>query len=341
MNTNPLYCDSFDSDTSLAHLYDTVLNVPAIGLAYGRNGTQGARFPANTAVFKNLPTLSSFYCGFAINCQSGSFGNVFAVLDSTTDWNSAQFTIYIDATGHISAFRSSTLLGTSTLALSFGVWHYIEIHGVISNTVGVVEVKVDGIITFLSLAGQNTQLTANARFTAFGLGHPNANPGNAGGEVWIDDFYFLDAAGTAPNGYTGDTIVRYYPPSGAGSNTQWTPNGAAQNYQCVDEVPPDDDTTYNSSAVVGKVDTFVHAALPGTVTTIAAAMVRARVRNDSGSPVIHLAIKSGASLGESGDIAVPTAYADVVAPFPTDPATGVAWNAAGLNACEVGYKQTA
>ncbi len=332
MSTNPIWLDSFDSDTNPANLYDST-NAVAIGTAYGRNSTQGLHklMNNNGYVKKNVATMSEFYCGFAVNIQQCTgTSDLFYVIDSAT--GTVQLELAVDSGGHLSFLRNGTTIGTSTLALSFTAWHYIEIHGKISSAAGIAEVKVDGIVTFLSLSAANTQASANANFGQIALG------GGSSAEYWYDDFYFLDAAGTPAGGYVGDSIVSYKKPNAAGSNAAWTPS-AGSNYQNVDEVPPDDDTTYNESSTAGALDSFNHDGLATSVTNIIGCMMRARVRNTSGAPVIHLAMKSGATLGESADIAVPAAYADVTAPFPTDPNTAAAWTVAGLNAAEIGYKE--
>src|SRR6185437_13665423 len=75
----------------------------------------------------------------------------------------------------------------------------------------------------------------------------------------------------------GDLRVECVMPNGPGAHTQFTPSAGA-NWQNVDEVPPDDDTTHNDSSTAGQLDTFVHAALAGIPSSIAAVAVQVRGR---------------------------------------------------------------
>jgi len=64
--------------------------------------------------------------------------------------------IRINTTGTIFATRNGTTLGTSTNALTAGVWYHIEAKTTIHDTTGTVDVWVNGV-NWLSLTGQDTR----------------------------------------------------------------------------------------------------------------------------------------------------------------------------------------
>lgn len=336
-NPNPLNLDSFDGYSSLAERWDTITGTPGVG-GPGRTGAQCASFAPGQAVGKNIPAISAFYCGFALYMPTLPNGKmqVFGTYDGTT-W---QLGLRIDPSGFLilgtgeSAGEFANVLATSTLALTAGVWHYIEIKGVISPTVGVAEVKVDGTTVYATASGVNTSPSGSAQITSYWIGQQE--------QGWttnkIDDHYFLDANGTAPNGYQGNCQVVWVQPSAAGSNAQFTPQGNAANWQNVDDNPADGDTTYNKSITPGQIDSFLKPGLASNIASVPGVLLVARVRADNGAPVIHLVAKSGAALAESADIALGLSYKTVTAPISTDPATTAAWTPAGFNAAEIGYK---
>ena len=98
------------------------------------------------------------------------------------------------------------------------------------------------------------------------------------------------------------------------------PTGA--NYQTVDEIPPSD-TDYNETTIADKVDTFAHAALTGSPTSVKCVQVQARGKLiGSPTPVnLKLAINSGATLYLSPNNALNLAVKAVSGLWATDPPT--------------------
>jgi hypothetical protein len=82
----------------------------------------------------------------------------------------------------------------------------------------------------------------------------DATPVEAGTKVEMNDFVSLDVTSTIPYGLPDTEILR---PNAAGTYTENTPEGETNNWACVDEEEPDDNTTkiYHQSASF-KVDTY-------------------------------------------------------------------------------------
>ncbi|MCZ7543222.1 MAG: hypothetical protein M5R40_06635 [Anaerolineae bacterium] len=130
-------------------------------------------------------------------------------------------------------------------------------------------------------------------------------------------------------------------PDAAGDSAQWTPNAGA-NWEAVDEVTPDGDTTYVASDTVDAVDLYNLAApsLPGNavIRRVWASAV-ARKANAEDPDQIQVGLKSGATAAWSGDHALGTTYALYSTPAHTvDPDDGQPWTPADLDGLQAGVK---
>jgi hypothetical protein len=150
----------------------------------------------------------------SVRTINNEFG-VFAFFDGST----MQGRITIDPTGHVKAWRgSSTVLGTSASAISFGPFHYIECKYKVDPSAGIVEVKVDGVVV-LSLTSQNTRSSSNSYSNGVILA---ALSTGAGTTVWWDDFYICDDTTSADNTYLGDVKILCSLPTANGSTNNYT-----------------------------------------------------------------------------------------------------------------------
>lgn len=157
--------------------------------------------------------------------------------------------------------------------------------------------------------------------------------------VYFDDFRVWDNTGSTQNAPLGtDSRLVTKVPSGVGAATNFTPNGAAANWQCVDDIPPDDDTTYVSGAASGLIDSY---AMPSAGFTAAPSMVvaRSRVRKDDGATrSLNIGVSSSGAVGVGSSIVAGSTYANVDSCIALDPNTSAAWAAAAADAAQH-YKQ--
>ncbi len=246
----------------------------------------------------------------------------------------AQFALYIDtATHYLKAYRgdASTLLDTSSTAVPRNVWTCLEARIKIDNADGIVTVKLDGI-EVMDFAG-DTQATANAD-----LGE--ARWGSDGASEWtgyLDDLAVNDTTGDENNGWIGRGGIYGLFPSGAGTHTDFTPNTGA-NYAAVDEVPPDDDTTYVQYSTAGGQDSYVMADLPDGVGIVSAVQWVGRARlSTAGDSTFKRLIHYNETDYTGTALAVDVTYAYKQEIFDTDP-TGTAWTVASVNAIEAGME---
>lgn len=117
----------------------------------------------------------------------------------------------------------------SEVAITPGVWHSIELKGVISATVGILELKIDGVVTATG-SSLNTG-TNNVDSVTFGSRTTNA-AARASGSLWDDDMIISDSAYVGP----GYSIARQGV-TGTPTYNAWTKNGAATAALCWSNTP--------------------------------------------------------------------------------------------------------
>lgn len=232
---------------------------------YGRFGTQGVRFGsianASTGLSKTINPLGSIFFGFAVRSShfaaAGSYRNIFSLMHN----GEGHCTIRINSDGTLSIANRGTALGTSTFALSAGIYHYIE-GGVVINHAGAFEIKVDKV-TRISGVG-DTQYSGVNTANQIGLGtSKDESPGDSGAG-WLtidyDDVYVYDSYGPDHNTFANGVRVVVLHPEAPGQYAQLERFHAAglftQNWQCVAETNPDDAQSYVHGAVPGLRDCY-------------------------------------------------------------------------------------
>jgi hypothetical protein len=235
-------------------------------------------------------------------------------------------------TRRIGAYRSTTtLLGeTADNVLIENTWNHIQVKWTVSDTVGVVQVKVNNV-TVLNLTGQDTQNSANAYVQSISF----AAPGN---DIQIDDLIIVDTAGGAPwNDFLGDVKIVPYLSDGAGNYSAWTPS-AGVNYQNIDDTTPDGDTTYNSASVNGDKDSYAIAAVGVTGAVFSVRHLAQMRKDDAGSRNVRLFMRVGGVDYPGSDIGLSDSYVTYARLHETNPNTGVQWIVSGVDGAEVGQE---
>jgi len=174
----------------------------------------------------------------------------------------------------------TTILGTSAagvLSLT-GAWQYIEVKVLISDTVGTVDVVVDGV-NVLSLTGQDTRNGgADALIDQVRIGSQNTANNAA---TAVRDIVIMNEQGSSLNDFLGPVIVEARLADGAGDNTDWTPNTGA-NFQAVDDPGANDgDTTYVESTTATDRDDYTIADLSAITTAPIAVQAHVIARYDA------------------------------------------------------------
>lgn len=344
-----LFIDSFDhyatADLTEKWTTEKAGSVATIG-AYGRRGTSGFRATSgNDQVLVGLTSGSptEWIMGAAVCFNSLATATSFmAMYDGVGDRPQVQLRVNVD--GSISAVRgpaaawmsasSLTVLGTSAPAVvSAGVFAYIEFAATIDNAAGTVDVRVDGI-SVLSLTGQDTQVSANANATGVVIGSTGTE------DTDFDDVYVCDTTGGANDDFLGDMRVDALLPNGAGATTGWTAS-AGNNYACVDDTAPNDDTDYVSTDTVNAVDTYAFPNLPNAGGAIQGLQVLVSCKKeDAGACSIAPVVRPVATDRVGTTVAVGTTYAYHARQcYDTSPETGIAWTESEFNGSEFGVKK--
>lgn len=248
---------------------------------------------------------------------------------------------YNTTTGLLEAFRNGatrsagTLLGTSSTGFTISntvLWYYVEVEVVISDTVGVFNVYLNGA-SVLSLSLQDTRNGAPTTINRVTIGSSLSSSNWAGMD--FDDFYMTDTATRL-----GERKVETLMPSADGTIT-WTPSTGILNYAMVDEVQFSS-TDYVQSSSVGSQDLYDVAdlsAIPASIDAVGTFIWGSKT--DAATRAITTALKSGATTSLGSDLTLASGgYLLQNRLFLTDPNTAAAWTSAAVNALQVGPKVT-
>lgn len=241
--------------------------------------------------------------------------------------NPTNLTVAINSSGQLVALDTNLIaVATGTTSLSTGVWYRIEAKSG-TGASAAWEVKINGVS---EISGTSNLGTTNNASYSFGK---QTDLNNNAVDFYYDDAYIDDAA------YPGPGQCVLLKPSANGDFANGTANGAATLWQCVNEVPPNGDTSYINAIGNGNACTFVttpagSTSVSGTV-NCAKTVVRPR-RDGLTNGNIIVRCRSGTTNSDTTGIATTLAYQGFGRVLPTDPSTGSAWTPTGVNAAQPG-----
>ncbi len=246
-----LFCDSFDHYT-VAQAAEKYTNGSGGSRVAGRHGNGWSGGTASLG----LADIGSNRCIMGCWIRPASAGSLFGPLIPGSHTPSG----YLGFNGDGSLRYVVVGGGTFTSApgvFHYGRWHFIEIDITISDSGGIVRVYVDDPAhgsPVINLTGQETiapiYVDGN-NWTGISLGYLTGIAGV------MDDLYVLDSTTTDVNGLAspgaplGAIAIEVRRPNGEGLVAEWDPTPAVANYLNVDDIQPDDDTSYNASDVPG------------------------------------------------------------------------------------------
>ncbi|MHC4310878.1 MAG: hypothetical protein ACYSW3_00220 [Planctomycetota bacterium] len=242
--------------------------------------------------------------------------------------------------GAIEFQRGKGALGTQLAVtpanyISAATYYYLEVKVRVHNTLGSYEVKLNGS-TILSGSGVDTQYQSNDDLNAVWVYTGN----HTGNGMWIGDVYILDTSGNDNIDFLGDIRVDTLMPNGVGNKSQWTPS-AGDNYACVDESTPNDDTDYVETDVLNEIDTYAFGNLSALATAVkAVALNFVGKKTDSGvlrvSPVMRGS--SADYVLDSSGLALGSTYSHKQMVWQENPVDSSAFAEADVNSGEFGIK---
>lgn len=249
----------------------------------------------------------------------------------------------------------STDSGTASSALSTNTWYRIEIDhtdGGAGN--GNVLAYIDGV----NFSGTASMSGING-FSRVRMGVYSFT---ASADLYFDDWAINDISGSAQTSLPGAGSVVHMQPDAAGDNNAWSTSvvggtaGAANNFTRINELTPDDATSYNATTVTGTttIDDFnmesSTAAGIGASDTITLVQVGGRVGSSAtttASLVYRIKSQASGTLLESASVPVnvngwqthlATAGKTYQLTSYVDPQAGSAWTAALLDTTQIGYR---
>jgi len=156
----------------------------------------------------------------------------------------------------------------------------------------------------------------------------------------FDDIYIANDSGPPNDGFIGDMKVHTVLPKGNGALFAWTPLSGS-NWDNVEEIPPDDDTTYVHTAITTNKDSYDFNDAPTLANTVSGVIVNSYGRvNDPGAPsqVKGLTRHSGGAITSGPAIDLGTQYRGHQTIFEEDPNASAPWIESTINAAEFGME---
>jgi len=210
------------------------LGSPSVVTSPVRSGTYALKTPSGADVKMQTRFPSAAADIFVrLYMQMAAFPSVKTRIFDEIDPNdgSQEFKLYVKTDGNLEFDFNATIENTGTTPISLGVWNLIEIHFVRSDTVGGMEVKLNGVTLFTRF-NLDTNLGAGApsndTFITYG-------PRDGGGQ----DMFFDDMA-IGTGAYIGPgQCVAVQGKSGTPTYDAWTKVGAADAFGCWSQTPFD------------------------------------------------------------------------------------------------------
>jgi hypothetical protein len=250
-----------------------------------------------------------------------------------------KLTVYFNPrTRGIEIWRGSTSGGTSLYRSANNVWSpmvsmFIEIKVIIDAAPnGEVAVLLNGSMVVQVLAA-NTLTGTNLSFNTLTMQAASA-AGSGTQTAYIDDFYYLDTAAGGADNFLGDTRTVTLFATANGGTIEWAPLSGT-NFEMIDEVSMDSDTTYNSSSTVGLTDNFVFNDLPASIISVLGVQPVLAARTDDGGALSVAQIVGGA---EDATHTLLISYTYLVDTLEYNPNTAASWEVSEVNSIVFGYR---
>lgn len=171
-----------------------------------------------------------------------------------------------------------SMVFTSSATIGDNAYHHVEIQMVAHTSAGTLKVWIDGVLD-INVTATDTSDAVSGDCTIFDyvqFGGCSRNP--ALSSVWIDDPIVWDDQGSGFTGHLPDKHrIRVTIPSANGSANDFTPS-TGSNYQCVDDVMSDDDTTFVESSTVGHEDRYTFSNVGFSPGLIYAMVIQSAIR---------------------------------------------------------------
>jgi hypothetical protein len=251
----------------------------------------------------------------------GDFGQIYDVRSINEGVSQVRIGMYTDGTLVVKNDNDPVAIVIASSAagvINPAAYNYIEVDAQIAASASVT-VKVNNTVV-IDVSGVRTRVPGtSAVVNQFEL---KAIGGVTTGRH--DDFYIRDPKAIGQGlAFYGPIRVRVAVAVSDSTPLLWTPSTGTDHFAMVDEIPPDDGTTYVSGDTPNQIDQYLYgisgisngASIPVVQHSMDAALV------GGGSRAL------GSSCGGivTGDVQVTSVYNMVIVPYELDPVTGLAW----------------
>lgn len=238
--------------------------------------------------------------------------------------------------GCLVVLRDGTILGSTGQAVRFDdSYHDIEFKATINDTTGAYEVRVDGV-NVLSASGVDTRNAGNLGVESVRIGQTNSASYCC--DLTIDHAIIMDTSGSYMNDFIGPVKIETLFPTANGNYTDWTPN-TGNAWDALNDVPPDNATTYISAASVADQSTFVIEDLAANTDTVLAVGVQSVIQKDDAAfREVSPLLRSTSTDYNGTTVAVPASFGTIVEWFDQSPFTTGDWTPSEVNGLEVGIE---
>lgn len=315
---------------------------PVISSTKAKTGTYSLRVAQGSVYYLHESTTAQAQASMFINHLGLASGASYAVICGFYSNTTQAVEIRWYSDGTLRALCGSTEVESVSVAtlLNENTWIHIGVDVLLDATNGWVYVYVDGVEEISFDGDTNDGAASLNRFVV----------GNATGDatekwdnyLYIDDVYWNDTdsevAPALPTGYRYYLIV----PDEDGNYSQFTGSDGNQvnNYQMVDEIPPDDDTTYVSNDNADQRDSYGMTTQTIPVgSSVASVIPVAKARKESASSDYGMSLFTRLSTANDDGTkqALGTGWGWIFERFTTDPGSG-AWSQADIDDVEIGIK---
>ena len=301
-------------------VYALRVNPTTSALGNYRFASMSAAGVATTSM--NVATLYQRFYFYITTAPSADREEMLVILDTGGSQKAA---ICLNSSRQLEFYNNAdSLVSTGATALSTSTWYRIEVKTSTGSGSTAYEVKIDGTS---ELSGTANTLTNNHGSIRLGKA---TNRNSRTIDVYYDDWIADDAA------YPGAGKCARLAPTANGSTQQFTAGTGSSNYQEVDEVPTDGDTTYIASTGSANQTALMDCAAMPSAASINAVKTYIRARSASGTSSTKVRIKSSGTTSDTTAADWTTSYVNRFKLSVVDPNTSSAWTETNVNAAEFG-----
>ena len=341
-----LWCDGFDHYGVTANLTEGAWaeNTAQLSSVNPRTGAFHLRSAAATTTRRVLGgAKTTVGIGSVVYMNNLPLSNnSFAVYQFRDAANVDQISVIIQSTGTIEVKRGpagGTSLGvTASPVVVAEAYQHIEALVFFSQTVGTVEVRVNGVTVF-NVSGVDTVATSLVECSQVAICRTQGSC-----TADMDDVFCYDGLGSFNNTFLGDRRVLTLFPDANTVQADWTVVGAATGYEAIDEASPDGDTSYITAGVPGSpgdISEFGIQNLPAGVSSVSGVVVVSMARKTEAGPAnTQWSVISGSFEAAGANTPMTEVYTYRQDVFESDPGTGAPFTPTAVNDLEIKVERT-